>query len=65
MKPIEPGHSFVKTFAKRIARDAKLLKQYQARLEIFMAGQRGVPINDHALSGNLAGKRAFSITGDI
>lgn len=32
---------------------------------MFLAGQRGTPLNDHALSGNLQGKRAFSITGDI
>ena len=30
-----------------------------------MTGERGRPIYDHALTDKLAGKRAFSITGEI
>ena len=42
-----------------------MCQQYETRIVMFLAGQRGTPLNDHALSGNLQGKRAFSITGDI
>lgn len=30
-----------------------------------MAGKLGPPLRDHALTGKLAGKRAFSVAGDI
>lgn len=30
-----------------------------------MAGKLGYPLHDHALTGKLAGKRAFSMAGDI
>ena len=30
-----------------------------------MTGETGYPLYDHALTGKLAGKRAFSIAGDI
>ena len=32
---------------------------------MFLAGHRGSPINDHMLTGDMQGRRAFSITGDI
>lgn len=32
---------------------------------MFISGHRAVPINDHALTGDLQGRRAFSVTGDI
>ena len=65
MKRIEPHRSFVKSYAKRIANDEKLRKQYEARLDMFIAGQRDAPINDHPLTGDLQGRRSFSITADI
>lgn len=30
-----------------------------------MAGELGYPPHDHALTGKLTGKRAFSVAGDI
>jgi addiction module RelE/StbE family toxin len=65
VKRIEPSRSFVKSYTKRISNDKKLCQQYEARIAMFMAGKRGTPLNDHALSGNLQGRRAFSISGDI
>jgi mRNA-degrading endonuclease YafQ of YafQ-DinJ toxin-antitoxin module len=32
---------------------------------MFIAGQRGAPLYDHHLTGDLQGRRAFSITGDV
>ncbi len=65
MKRIEPFRSFTKNFAKRIANDQKLIIQYEKRLNLFIEGRRGVPLNDHALEGDMQGRRAFSITGNI
>ena len=65
MKRIELHRSFVKNYTKRIAKDQKLRKQYEIRVENFASGQRGTPFNAHALTGDLQGRRAFSITGDV
>ncbi len=32
---------------------------------MFIEGKRGIPLNDHPLAGDMQGRRAFSITGDI
>ena len=65
MKRIEPHRSFVKSYTKRIAKDEKLRKQYKVRLDMFIAGHRDAPLNDHPLTGDLLSRRSFSITGDI
>jgi addiction module RelE/StbE family toxin len=65
VKRIELHHSFVKSYSKRIAKDEKLSKQYDKRINMFITGHRDAPINDHALTGDMQGRRAFSITGDI
>jgi addiction module RelE/StbE family toxin len=65
VKPIEPHKSFVKSFAKRVITNKKLKDQYELRVDMFIAGQRTAPINDHPLSGDLQGRRAFSITADV
>lgn len=64
-KRVELHHSFVKSYVKRIAKDEKLSKQYEARVGMFIAGYRGASLKDHALTGDLQGRRSFSITGDI
>ena len=65
MKRIEPHKSFVKSFSKRVVNNTKLKEQYEHRLELFISGQRSAPINDHPLTGDLQGRRAFSITADV
>ena len=42
-----------------------LTNQFKERLLLFMIGQLGYPLYDHALGGKLDGKRAFSVTGEI
>ena len=64
-KPLRRHHRFENNFSKRITKDARLSAQFEERLALFLDGVRGVPLNDHALIGRLAGKRAFSISGDI
>ena len=65
MKRIELHPAFVKNYVKRIYKNEKLRTQYEARIEMFISERRTSSLNDHALTGDLQGRRAFSITGDI
>lgn len=65
MKPIQFAKSFEKSYKKRIQPKKKLRAAFEARYRLFVEGERGIPLNDHGLTGQLAGKRAFAITGDI
>jgi mRNA-degrading endonuclease YafQ of YafQ-DinJ toxin-antitoxin module len=65
VKRVELHRSFVKSYAKRIARDNKLECQYEERVDMFMAGHRDVLLKDHPLTGGLEGRCTFSITADI
>jgi addiction module RelE/StbE family toxin len=65
VKRIELHYSFIKGYAKRIAKDEKICKQYEKRIDMFIVGHRDAPINDHMLTGDLQSRRAFSITGAI
>lgn len=65
MKPIRFHKMFDKHYVKRIKPYDNLTKAYQGRYELFLRGIRGYPLYDHALSGTMAGKRSFSIAGDI
>jgi addiction module RelE/StbE family toxin len=42
-----------------------LVKVFKQRLDLFIKGELGYPLYDHALTGKLNGKRAFSVAGDI
>ena len=65
MKQIKRDRTFEKHFKQRISPNTKLAAQFKERLTLFMAGELGAPLYDHALTGKLAGKRAFSVAGDI
>ena len=65
MKPVKRDKTFEKHFKQRISSNQKLREQFKERLSLFMAGELGYPLHDHALTGKLAGKRAFSAAGDI
>ncbi len=65
MKPIRRNRTFEKHFIKRISPHSKIVVQFEERLGLFLAGVRENPLDDHPLAGKLAGKRAFSIAGDI
>lgn len=65
MKPIKRDRTFEKHFKQRISPHEKLKNQFKVPLALFMAGKLGPPLRDHALTGKLDGKRAFSIAGDI
>jgi len=65
MKQIKRNKTFEKHFKQRITPNEKLIKVFKQRLGLFMKGELGYPLYDHALTGKLNGKRAFSIAGDI
>lgn len=64
-KPIKRTKQFEKHFRLRITQNRKLRKQFEKRLELFITGELGPPLFSHSLTGSLAGKRAFSIGGDL
>ena len=65
MKQIKRDRTFEKHFKQRISPNAKLVTRFKERLTLFMAGEHSAPLYDHPLAGKLAGKRAFSVAGDI
>jgi mRNA-degrading endonuclease YafQ of YafQ-DinJ toxin-antitoxin module len=65
MKPIQRDKNFDKHFMSRIAPNENLVKQFELRLEMFMSGVRGNPINDHGLKGKKRMFRAWSVAGDV
>lgn len=65
MKRLVRDRVFEKHFKKRISPNKKLLVAFESRLALFASGERDYPLFDHPLKNKLAGKRAFSVTGDI
>jgi len=64
MKRIIFHRTFDKHYIKRIKPSPKLVKQFEERYKLFLAGERGYPLDDHPLTKKLVGKRAFSVAGD-
>ncbi|MBI2591899.1 type II toxin-antitoxin system mRNA interferase toxin, RelE/StbE family [Candidatus Saccharibacteria bacterium] len=65
MKPIRLSKKFDKAYLKLIRSSPEFRTNYIRRVLFFKSGERGYPLNDHALGGKLSGKRVFSITSDI
>jgi len=65
MKPIRRHHAFEKHYQSRISPHKKLVRQFEQRLELFLQGVRGYPLDDHPLGGTMKGLRAYSLGGDL
>jgi addiction module RelE/StbE family toxin len=65
MKPIEYTKQFQKRLKQRYAHQPKVIERLRRHLELFRHGVRKQPINDHPLTGQLKGLRAFSVGGDV
>ena len=65
MKPIQRDKNFDKHFKTRITPHENLVKQFEIRLQMFIGGVRGNPLNDHGLKGTKRIFRAWSVNGDI
>ena len=62
-KPIQYSALFSKHFRKRISPFPKLGNLVKQRIKIFLTDP--VAVKDHALIGQKAGKRSFSVNGDM
>ena len=56
---------FTKHFDKRIQPNKKLLNAFDKRYILFLSDPQHILLKNHALTGDMKGLRAFSITGDI
>jgi len=65
MKPIQRDKNFDQHFKARILPHENLVKQLELRLQMFIEGVRGNPLNDRGLKGTKRIFRAWSVTGDI
>lgn len=64
-KLIKFHRDFEKNYKKRILHNKRLSDLYDERYALFASGIRNYPLYDHPLTGKLAGKRGFSITGNV
>jgi mRNA-degrading endonuclease YafQ of YafQ-DinJ toxin-antitoxin module len=65
MKHIERHPDFQKHFRLRIVPYKNIRLKFDDHVRLFAAGHRGKPLYDHALSRDMEGLRAFSVTEDI
>lgn len=56
---------FKKSYKKRIANNAKLVKRVAERIELFQKDPTNPLLKDHVLTGEKSHLRAFWVTGDI
>ena len=56
---------FIKSYRKRIAKDAKLTIKVSEKLDLFRKDFTNSLLKDHPLTGKKSHLRAFWITGDI
>ena len=56
---------FLKNFDRRIEKNAKLKKQFQERLELFLTDPQNPLLKNHRLVGARKYLNAFSVTGNI
>ena len=60
------GHpKFQRAYNRRIAKNKKLARKFQERLQLFQKNPQSPLLHDHALTGDKKGLRAFSISGDV
>jgi addiction module RelE/StbE family toxin len=65
VKPIRRHKVFDKNFRRRVLNSKSIVQRFEERLKLFLSGERGYPLDDHALIGRMKGLRSFSISGDI
>lgn len=56
---------FKRSYRKRILTDKKLIAKANERITLFLKNPTYPLLEDHPLTGDSKGFRAFSITGDI
>ncbi len=56
---------FVKNFRKRIAKDSKLTRRFEKRMEMFVKNVDDPVLRNHRLVGRKREYWSFRVTGDI
>ena len=59
MKEIRYSNQFIRSYKQRIASDERLKRDFRESVEAFL--EHRALVYDHALTGVMQGKRAFSI----
>ncbi|MEK7543897.1 MAG: type II toxin-antitoxin system mRNA interferase toxin, RelE/StbE family [Patescibacteria group bacterium] len=62
---IDYHRRFLKHFKQRILPRPSVDRQFKKRLQLFLVDRTDSILADHALHGDMEGKRSFSINGDI
>lgn len=62
---IDYHRQFLKHYKQRILPRPSVDRQYKKRLQLFLEYQSHPLLADHALHGDMEGKRSFSVSGDI
>lgn len=57
--------NFIKSYKQRIVNNPKLSKRFEDRLELLIKDSTSPILKDHPLIGGRAGRRSFSVTGDV
>lgn len=65
MRQIAFSKRFEKHYKQRVLANQKLGRICDLKFKRFMTGKSDALLKDHALSGRLEGKRAFSINSDV
>jgi addiction module RelE/StbE family toxin len=65
VKALRRHKTFEKSFKKRLRGNSKIMEAFEIRLQLFLSGERGEPLYDHPLTGDMKGKRSFSVANDI
>lgn len=65
MKRVKYTESFVRNYHERVAYDPRLVEQYEKQLAVFKSNRLAPKLNDHYLSWEMQGLRAFSVTNDV
>lgn len=57
--------NFIKSYKQRFVNNPKLVKRFKERLELLIKDPTSPILKDHPLIGGRAGRRSFSVTGDV
>lgn len=63
--PLQYTKNFLKNYTRRISPNAKLVKRFKERLDLFIKDPANPILKDHKLLGARKNLRSFSVTGDI
>lgn len=63
--PLKYTKNFLKNYTKRISPNAKLVKRFEKKLQLFIKDPANPVLKNHKLLGAKQNLQSFSVTGDI